>query len=107
MPSIAIVFLPPSYQNDVEKIHTPYGITFMWGAAYRFMSYFEEFHRKSRKYILGPADKATNNVVVVWRLHYINTLKQELSGTKAYEQTSIKRSLSSITIFFIMPLGLL
>ena len=37
-----------------------------------------------------PADKAANNVVVVRRLHYIDTLKQELSGTKGYEQTSEK-----------------
>ena len=36
-----------------------------------------------------PADKAAGNVVVVCRLHYINTLKQELNGTKAYERTSI------------------
>ena len=36
-----------------------------------------------------PADKAANNVVVVCRLHYINTLKQELNVTKAYEETSI------------------
>ena len=35
------------------------------------------------------ADKAANNVVVVCLLHYINTLKQELNGTKAYEDTSI------------------
>ena len=35
------------------------------------------------------ADKAANNVVVVCRLHYINTLKQELNGTKAYEETPI------------------
>ena len=35
-----------------------------------------------------PADKAANNIVVVCRLHYINTLKQELNGTKAYEETS-------------------
>ena len=46
----------------------------------------QEFHRK---YVLVPADKATNNVVVDCRLHYINTLKQELNGTKAYEETSI------------------
>ena len=46
----------------------------------------QEFHRK---YVLVPADKAANNVVVVCRLHYINTLKHELSGTKAYEETSI------------------
>ena len=45
----------------------------------------QEFHRK---YVLVPGDKAANNVVVVWRLHYFNTLKQELSGTKAYEETS-------------------
>ena len=41
------------------------------------------------KYFLVPADKAANNVVVVCRLHYIHTLKQELNGTKAYEDTSI------------------
>ena len=42
-----------------------------------------------RKYVLVQADKAANNVVGVCRLHYINTLKQELNGTKAYEETSI------------------
>ena len=42
----------------------------------------QEFHRK---YVLVPAAKAANNVVVVRRLHYINTLKQELGGTKAYK----------------------
>ena len=45
----------------------------------------QDFHRK---YVLVPEDKAASNVVVVWRLHYINTLKQELSGTKAYKETS-------------------
>ena len=44
----------------------------------------QEFHRK---YVLVQADKAANNVVCP--LHYINTLKQELNGTKAYEETSI------------------
>ena len=33
----------------------------------------QEFHRK---YVLVPADKASNNVVVVCRLHYIKALKQ-------------------------------
>ena len=46
----------------------------------------QEFHRK---YVLVPADKAANNVVVICRLRYINTLKQEINGTKAYEETSI------------------
>ena len=47
----------------------------------------QDFHRKYDGWV--PADKAANNVVVVCRLHYINTLKQELNGTKAYEETSI------------------
>ena len=46
----------------------------------------QEFHRK---YVLVPADKAANKIVVVCRLHYINSLKQELNGTKAYEETFI------------------
>ena len=54
--------------------------------SYRYLKLgIQEFHRK---YVLVPADKAANNVVVVWRLHYISTLQQVLSGTKAYEQTS-------------------
>ena len=42
----------------------------------------------SRLQVLVPADKAATNIVVVCRLHYINTLKQELNGTKAYKGTS-------------------
>ena len=45
----------------------------------------QNFHRK---YVLVPADKAANNVVVVWRIHYIDTLIQELDSTKTYERTS-------------------
>ena len=46
----------------------------------------QTFHRK---YVLVLADKAANNVVVrCWRLHYIITLKQELNGTKAYNEAS-------------------
>ena len=44
----------------------------------------QEFHRK---YVLVPADKAANNIVVC-RLHYINTLKLERNGTKAYKETT-------------------
>ena len=49
----------------------------------------QEFHRK---YVLVPADKAANNIVVVWRLYYIQTLKQELSGTRAYKETSAEEN---------------
>ena len=36
-------------------------------------------------YVLVPADKAANNVVVVWQLYYIKTLKRELVDTNAYK----------------------
>ena len=36
-------------------------------------------------YVLDPADKAANNVVVVWRLYYINTLQRELVDINAYK----------------------
>ena len=42
----------------------------------------QDFHMN---YGLVPADKAANNVVVVWRLYYINTLKRELVDTNAYK----------------------
>ena len=45
----------------------------------------QEFHRK---YVLIPADKAANNVVVVWRFHYKNTLIHDLGSTKTSERTS-------------------
>ena len=39
--------------------------------SYRYLKLgIQEFHRK---YVSVRADKAANNVVVVWRLHYINT----------------------------------
>ena len=40
-------------------------------------------------YVLIPADKAANNVVVVWRLYYINTLKRELVDTAYKLQPSL------------------
>ena len=42
----------------------------------------QDFHMN---YVLVPADKAANNVVVVWRLYYIDTLKRELVDTNAYK----------------------
>ena len=52
-----------------------------------FMHLKQGIQQSHRNYVLVPADKAANNVVVVCRLHYINTLKQELDGTRAYLET--------------------
>ena len=46
-------------------------------------------------YVLGPADKPANNVVVVWRLYYINTLKRKHVDTNAYKlQSSLSESVN-------------
>ena len=63
----------------------------------------QEFHRK---YVLVPADKAANNVVVVCRLHYVNTLGRELDGTRAYlgtdadEVSVVNAHLSNLPVKF-------
>ena len=58
--------------------------TYFSKGSYPVTQGIQEFHRK---YVLVPADKAANSVVVVCRLHYINTLKRELDGTRAYKET--------------------
>ena len=45
------------------------------------------------------------NTVVVCRLHYINTLKQELNCTKAYEETSTDFNDVSIPVKHAPVLG--
>ena len=47
-------------------------------------------------YVLVSADKAANNIVVVLRLYYTNTLKRELVDTNAYK---LQPSLSERVIF--------
>ena len=46
----------------------------------------QEFHRR---FVLAPADKAANNVVVVWKMYYINPLKQEFNTAKTYEHNRL------------------
>ena len=36
----------------------------------------EKLHRK---YVFAPADKAANNVIIIWKRHYIEVLKGELN----------------------------
>ena len=38
--------------------------------------------------MLFPADKAINSIIVICRLHFINTSKQEQNISKAYKETS-------------------
>ena len=50
----------------------------------------QEFHRK---FLSAPADKAAYNVVVVGKMYYINTLKQELSTAKTYEHNLLEEKI--------------
>jgi hypothetical protein len=44
----------------------------------------QDFHNR---FALAPADKASNNVIIVWRIHYINIRTEELNSTNAYTLT--------------------
>ena len=47
-----------------------------------------DFHSK---YVFVPADRASNNVIIVrrLRLHYVEVLNQELIHTKSYTSTTL------------------
>ena len=55
----------------------------------------QDFHRK---FVLAPADKAANNVVVILKTRYINTQKQELSTAFICENNLLDKVLSLIGI---------
>ena len=33
------------------------------------------------KYVFAPADKAANNVIIIWKRYYVEVLKEELNST--------------------------
>ena len=36
------------------------------------------------KYVFAPADKAANNVIIIWKRYYVEVLKVELNSTSTY-----------------------
>ena len=36
------------------------------------------------KYVFAPADKAANNVIIIWKRYYVEILKEELNSTSTY-----------------------
>ena len=36
------------------------------------------------KYVFAPADKAANNVIIIWKRYYVDVLKEELNSTSTY-----------------------
>ena len=39
------------------------------------------------KYVFAPADKAANNVIIIWKRYYLDILKEELNSTSIYVPT--------------------
>ena len=47
----------------------------------------QKLYRK--KFIIAPTNNAANNVMIVLKIYYVNTIKQELSTAKSYEDTLV------------------
>ena len=52
----------------------------------KHLKYFKEFHKQ---FVLVPADKASNNIIVVCKKFYVDVVIQELgnSSGSAYQQS--------------------
>ena len=48
----------------------------------------EKLHRK---YVFAPADKAANNVIIIWKRHYVEVLKGELNSTSTYAPAQLTK----------------
>ena len=44
-----------------------------------------------RKYVFAPADKAANNVIIIWKRHYVEDLKGELNSTSTYAPAQLTK----------------
>ena len=44
-----------------------------------------------RKYVFAPADKAANNVIIIWKRHYVEVLKGELNSASTYAPAQLTK----------------
>ena len=50
----------------------------------RSLAVWKKMEKLHRKYVFAPADKAANNVIIIWKRHYVEVLKGELNSTSTY-----------------------
>ena len=55
-------------------------------------------------YVFVPADKASNNVIIVLRLHYVGVLNKELVNTKSYTSATCTLSEHALHVWIPIPL---
>ena len=51
----------------------------------------KKMEKLHRKYVFVPADKAENNVIIIWRRHYVEVLKVELNSTSTYAPAQLTK----------------
>ena len=52
----------------------------------------KKMEKLHRKYVFAPADKAANNVIIIWKRHYIEVLKGELNSTSTYAPAHLRKT---------------
>ena len=51
----------------------------------------KKMEKLHRIYVFAPADKAANNVIIIWKRHYVEVLKGELNSTSTYVPAQLKK----------------
>ena len=51
----------------------------------------KKMEKLHRKYVFAPACKAANNVIIIWKRHYVEVLKGELNSTSTCAPAQVTR----------------
>ena len=52
----------------------------------------KKMEKLHRKYVFAPADKAANNVIIIWKRYYVEVLKGELNSTSTYAPAQLTKN---------------
>ena len=52
----------------------------------------KKMEKLHRKYVFAPADKAANNVIIIWKRHYVEVLKGELNTMSTYSPAQLTKN---------------
>ena len=60
--------------------------------------HLRNLHELQSKYVLVPADKAANNVIVVCKKYYLEVVMKEITETSTYEQINKRAAALSLNV---------
>ena len=49
----------------------------------------EKLKKFGKEFVFAPADKAANNIIIVWRKYYIEVLKNEITSSQTFQLTKL------------------